>query len=31
MGDFSIVTDYGSSLKVTISGSRLEVLGFNIK
>jgi ATP-dependent DNA helicase RecQ len=29
MGDFSIITDYGSSLKVTISGSRLEVLGFS--
>jgi hypothetical protein len=28
MGDFSIITDYGGSLQVTLSGSRLEVLGF---
>jgi hypothetical protein len=27
-GDFSIITDYGSSLQITLSGSRLEVLGF---
>jgi ATP-dependent DNA helicase RecQ len=28
MGDFSIITDYGGSLQVTLSGSRLDVLGF---